>query len=94
MNGCCNLSETFSASNEIIMSFLSLNFFCVVEYISWFMFVVLSLNLWDKASYIKENDLIMCSRILFACILRIFLQLCSSEILAYYFFFVIAHLWF
>lgn len=94
MNGCCNLSEAFCASNKIIMSLLPLNFFSVVKYISWFMFVELSLHLWDKANHIMVNDLLMCSRILFACILRIILQLRPSENLAYYFFFVVAHFWF
>jgi hypothetical protein len=49
-------SNTFSASNEMIMCFFFFEFVYVVDYINGFPYIEPSLHPWDEAYLIVMND--------------------------------------
>ena len=56
MNGCWILSNAFSASSEMIMWFLSLNFFYILDYIDGFSYIKPSLHSWNKTYLVRMDD--------------------------------------
>ena len=56
MNGCCILSKTFSAPNEMIMWVVFFEFVSTVDYIDGFPYIEPSLHPWDKAYLIVVDD--------------------------------------
>ena len=56
INGCWILSKAFSASIEIIIWFLILQFVNMVYHIYWFVYIEESLDSWDKPHLIMVYD--------------------------------------
>ena len=52
-----NFVKGFSASNKVYMS--CFHFVCMVNYFDGFLYAKLSLHLWDQASLIMVDDVLM-----------------------------------
>ena len=55
-NGCCTLSNAFSASIDMIMWFLSVPLFIRMNYVSCFANILPSLHPWDESHLIMMYD--------------------------------------